>query len=227
MPGFIFFLLSLFLIASFFQVAFFFKIAYLFAAMYLLSRFWARHVRDGLKIKREFPIHAFPGDQIEVRLTVENTSWLPVPGLDFTEVTPTLLVTPPYPPQAFSLGSYAKKDFVYTLNCRRRGYFALGPMELQLNDLLGLIKPLQLYLGTEAFTIYPKIVPLQRLGLPTRSPLIALATTTPLFEDPTHVVGVRNYQPGDSPRQVHWTGPPPVLAPYWLNNLNPPLPARA
>ena len=205
MPGFILFLLTLFFIASFFQVAFFFKIAYLFAAIYLLARFWTRQIQDKLKIKRDFPLHAFPGDQIEVRLSIENTSWLPVPGLDFTEVTPTLLVSPPYPPQAFNLSSYAKKEFIYKLNCRRRGYFTLGPMELQINDLLGLIKPLQLNLGKESFTIYPKIVPLQRLGLPTRSPLVALPATTPLFEDSSHVIGVRSYQPGDSPRRVHWT----------------------
>jgi uncharacterized protein (DUF58 family) len=32
-----------------------------------------------------------------------------------------------------------------------------------------------------------------------------LATRVPLFEDPTRVIGVRDYQRGDSPRRIHWT----------------------
>jgi uncharacterized protein (DUF58 family) len=43
------------------------------------------------------------------------------------------------------------------------------------------------------------------LDLPTRSPLVALRTRTPLFEDPTRIMGVRDYQRGDSPRRIHWT----------------------
>ncbi|MGH2524767.1 MAG: DUF58 domain-containing protein, partial [Anaerolineales bacterium] len=46
---------------------------------------------------------------------------------------------------------------------------------------------------------------LQRLGLPTRSPLVALPARAPLFEDPARVVGVRDYVSGDSPRRIHWT----------------------
>ncbi|NIU61293.1 MAG: DUF58 domain-containing protein [Pseudomonas stutzeri] len=43
------------------------------------------------------------------------------------------------------------------------------------------------------------------MGLPTRSPLVALPARSPLFEDPSRVRGVRDYQRGDSPRRIHWT----------------------
>jgi uncharacterized protein (DUF58 family) len=46
---------------------------------------------------------------------------------------------------------------------------------------------------------------LQRLRLPTNSPLASLPAATSLFEDPTHVTGLRDYVPGDSPRRIHWT----------------------
>ena len=42
----------------------------------------------------------------------------------------------------------------------------------------------------------------ETLGLPTRSPLAALATHNPVFEDPSRVTGVRDYQRGDSPRRI-------------------------
>jgi uncharacterized protein (DUF58 family) len=53
--------------------------------------------------------------------------------------------------------------------------------------------------------VYPEVVPIHQLGLPTRSPLMALPAQSPLFEDPTRVIGVRDYWRGDSPRRIHWT----------------------
>ena len=54
-------------------------------------------------------------------------------------------------------------------------------------------------------TVYPRIVSLEELGLPTRSALVALPSRLPLFEDTSRIMGVRQYQPGDSPRRIHWT----------------------
>jgi hypothetical protein len=34
---------------------------------------------------------------------------------------------------------------------------------------------------------------------------VALPARSPLFEDPARVMGVRDYQRGDSPRRIHWT----------------------
>ena len=45
-------------------------------------------------------------------------------------------------------------------------------------------------LERQYLTVYPKIVPLQRLGLPTRSPLAVLPSRSPLFEDTSRVMGV-------------------------------------
>ncbi|MCJ7552203.1 MAG: DUF58 domain-containing protein, partial [Anaerolineae bacterium] len=58
---------------------------------------------------------------------------------------------------------------------------------------------------SEYIIVYPRVLPLQKLGLPTRSPLASLPAPTPLFEDPTRITGVRPYRHGDSPRRIHWT----------------------
>jgi uncharacterized protein (DUF58 family) len=57
----------------------------------------------------------------------------------------------------------------------------------------------------EYIIVYPRVVALEKLGLPTHSPLASLPAPAPLFEDPTRVMGVREYQVGDSPRRIHWT----------------------
>jgi uncharacterized protein (DUF58 family) len=53
-------------------------------------------------------------------------------------------------------------------------------------------------------TIYPHIVPLDQLGLPSRLPLGARRSDNPLLPDPSRLVGVRDYQPGDRLRDIHW-----------------------
>jgi uncharacterized protein (DUF58 family) len=76
---------------------------------------------------------------------------------------------------------------------------------MQTGDLLGMVGRSQVEVTPQHIIVYPRVVPLQRLGLPTRSPQVALPARSPLFEDPARIMGVRDYQRGDSPRRIHWT----------------------
>jgi uncharacterized protein (DUF58 family) len=60
-------------------------------------------------------------------------------------------------------------------------------------------------LAPESIVVYPKVLPLASLGLPTSSPQAVLPARSPLFEDTTRVMGVRDYERGDSPRHIHWS----------------------
>jgi len=205
MRRFVPFLLILFAIAAFLRVDFFFTIVYLFFGVYLLSRLWARRVVERLEVQRRFVSRAFQGDQVPVDVTVRNTGWLPVPWLEMHEALPVQLIAPPFHREVISLGPRERRRLRYTLNCRRRGYFAIGPLTMQTGDLLGIQRHGVAQAEPNFLTVYPRVVPLNKLGLPTRSPLVALPTGAHLFEDPARVMGVRDYQPGDSPRRIHWT----------------------
>jgi uncharacterized protein (DUF58 family) len=93
----------------------------------------------------------------------------------------------------------------YSLNCRQRGYYPIGPLTLRAGDLLGAIPTRELEVEPEYIIVYPRVIRLQKLELPTHSPLAALPDRTPLFEDPARIMGVRDYQRGDSLRRIHWT----------------------
>jgi uncharacterized protein (DUF58 family) len=57
----------------------------------------------------------------------------------------------------------------------------------------------------EYLLVYPKVVPLERLGLPAGNPFGNERTQHQwLFEDPLKTIGVREYRPGDTPRRLHW-----------------------
>src|SRR5690606_21100960 len=53
-------------------------------------------------------------------------------------------------------------------------------------------------------TVYPQVVSLQELGLPSRSPFGVLSSRQRIFEDPNRMAGVRDYVSGDSMRRIHW-----------------------
>jgi uncharacterized protein (DUF58 family) len=78
-------------------------------------------------------------------------------------------------------------------------------LNLRTGDLLGITRSVQVQVPPQHIVVYPRILPLQALGLPTRSPQAVLPARSPLFEDPARVMGVRDYQRGDSPRRIHWT----------------------
>jgi uncharacterized protein (DUF58 family) len=205
MRRFVPFLLILFAIAAFLRVDFFFTIVYLFFGVYLLSRLWARRMVERLEVNRRFVNHAFQGDQVPVDVMVRNTGWLPVPWLEMHEALPVQLIAPPFRREVISLEPHERRHLRYTLNCRRRGYYPVGPLTMQTGDLLGIERRSVAHAEPSYLTVYPRVVPLHKLGLPTRSPLVALPASAHLFEDPARVMGVRDYQPGDSPRRIHWT----------------------
>jgi uncharacterized protein (DUF58 family) len=197
------FLLLLFVIAAFLRVDFFFTIVYLLLAVVILSRLWVQQAAKQLQAVRDFTPRAFPGDRVTVDLAVHNAGWLPVPWLEIHESRSVELASSPFQ-QVVSLGRREERTFSYTVACRRRGVHPIGPLTLRTGDLLGVARRRFVRLEANHIIVYPRVVPLQQLGLPTRSPHVALPATAHLFEDPARIMGVRDYQRGDSQRRIHW-----------------------
>lgn len=205
MSRYVVFLLVLLVIAAVLRIDFFFTVAYLLFGLFVLGRLWVRRSLDGLKLSRAYTNRAFSGDDVTVRVTLHNTSRLPAPWVQAHESLPVELIAPPFHREVFSLAAGEQRYFEYTLHCRRRGVYLVGPLQARGGDLFGLEPARQTELAAESMVVYPQIVPLPRLSVPTHSPLAALPAATPLFEDPARVSGVREYQRGDSPRRIHWT----------------------
>ena len=198
------FMLVLFGLAIVLRINFFFTIVYFLVATYILVRLWSSRAVNSLRVGRQFNERAFTGDEVPVRLTVHNRGLLPVPWLELSESVPLPLQSGRFQRQALSLGAHEEWHHTYKLGCRRRGFYHVGPLTVQTGDLLGLEGRAQLRVEASPMIVYPRVVPLTDLGLPTRSPLVALPAKSPLFEDPSRLMGVRDYRRGDSPRRIHW-----------------------
>jgi uncharacterized protein (DUF58 family) len=205
MVDFLPYLVVLFFLAALLRIDFFFTILYLFVALYVLSRVWLQHAVAHLRAERRFTPRAFVGDEVQVELRVANTGRLPVPWLELYDSLSVEVMSPPHYRQAISLAPGEERRFDYRLVCRKRGYHPVGPLTLRTGDLLAILPGRQIEVAEDFIIVYPQVVPLQRLGLPTLSPQVALPTPTHLFEDPSRIMGVRDYRRGDSLRRIHWT----------------------
>lgn len=90
------------------------------------------------------------------------------------------------------------------LRATRRGYYPFGPAHLRAFDMMGLSLAERVDDLRDALIVYPRVYPLDALGLPTRDPFGAMPAMRRLIEDPALVMGSRDYQHGDSFRQIHW-----------------------
>lgn len=197
--------LLLLALAALLRIDFYFSIVYLLAAVYLLARLWMREAGGRLRFARHGTTRAFVGQQVTVEVEVHNTSRLPLPWVEVRESLPVALTSPPFRHQVLSLGAGEKATFRYMLDCRQRGYHRLGPLQAILGDPLGLEVRRLTHEARDTVIVYPRVVPLARLGLPSRAPLAVLRTPVPLFEDTTRLTGVRPYRVGDSLRRMHWS----------------------
>lgn len=177
---------------------------YLLAGVFIAGRWWSRKALASVVFERRFTRRAFPGEAVPVRLAVRNTGWLPLIWLGLRESVPAGLTVAAPPLDVVSLGPRGQAGLDYTLQTYKRGYYQIGPLFLSSGDVLGLDADHQRQGPADTLTVYPRLVPLTQLGLPSRSPLGTLRHAPPIFEDPARVVGKRDYASGDSLRRLDW-----------------------
>jgi uncharacterized protein (DUF58 family) len=191
------------LVAVLLRVHFFFYLVYVFFGIHLFSRFWSGYVLKVVQCQRRYTDRALPGDHVTVEVVLRNQGWLPVVWLRVYDSLPVQLKATSFR----YVASLLPKETVtlsYELECRRRGYYQLGPLVLSSGDLFGLRTQERRIEQPDHLLVYPRIVPLTSLALPAQTPFGAIASKQHLYEDPSRMIGVREYRSGDSLRDIHW-----------------------
>ncbi len=179
-------------------------LVYLFVGVIAAGLWWNRRSLAQLQHKRQFNSHAFLGEKIAIRLHIHNRGFLPILWTSVQDSLPVSLSVQPFFQQILSLGPGAETDFHYTVYANKRGYYPVGPLFIVGGDLFGLSKPVQLNHPAEYLTVYPNIIPLSSVQIPSRSPQGTLRHHQQIFEDPSRLFGKREYTHGDSLRRVDW-----------------------
>lgn len=178
---------------------------------------WVRASLRSVDYQRSFSANrAFHGETVELRLRVVNRKLLPLPWLEtqdeFPEAVPVegRMLYHSYNPtrrvltNLFSLRWYESVTRRYRLLCHTRGYYNFGPVTLRSGDIFGFFTSTRTAPGEDYLLVYPRVLPLESLSLPTRQLLGSLRSRQRLLTDPMRVIGVRDYSQGDSLKLVHW-----------------------
>ncbi|GBD11280.1 hypothetical protein HRbin23_00935 [bacterium HR23] len=103
-----------------------------------------------------------------------------------------------------SLKPYERVRWTYRLRCPRRGFYRIGPAILRSGDIFGFF-PRFTQVPDEAFLlVFPRPVDLPWPVLLPRRAVGDSRGVEPFHPDPSRFAGIRDYQPGDSPKTVDW-----------------------
>ncbi len=183
----------------------------------LTARLWERYALERVEYRRVFerPRASF-GECVDLRVEVVNRKPLPLSWLEIEDEMSAGLelahgrVESSHKPGRALLSSlmamrpYERVRRRYTLRCAARGEHAFGPVRLRSGDLFGFALCDRTLEVEDSLIVYPRVVPLESLGLPARNPLGDVRAHSWIFEDPSRVAGARMYRPGDSLRRIHW-----------------------
>jgi len=197
-------LIILFLVATLLRMDWVYYLVYVIGGVWLFSHWWIRRAFSHLRVSRSLTQHAFPGEQIDASVTFTNESRVPIPWLHVQDRVPFQLKDIQNYHTVMSVGSHSVAQYEYTLRASKRGYYLVGPLSLDTGDLFGFASTNWAENGTTDVIIYPQIVALETLGLPSRSPFGTQRSQQRLFADPARISGVREYAAGDSLRTIHW-----------------------
>ena len=195
-------------------------VTYLAGALLLVgltSRAWAAlaFVRVRYERKPTRP-RAFAGDTLVLESVLANPRILPLPWVEVWERLPLALQ-----PEAPRERSFAELDRVWVnrglaawpyqrlrwrrrLVCTRRGVFALGDIRVRTGDPFGFFEREKVIIDHSEVLVYPRVVPLRRLALPLHHPSLDVVSPRSYVFDPTRTATIREYQPDDPQRLIHW-----------------------
>lgn len=197
-----------------------FLIGLVLALIAAASYLWSRYCLAGVSYSRFFPrASLFYGETIPLSITIVNAKPLPLAWLRIDDEFPIAM----HPQQENDAkeqgtGASARRRLVNVLSMRwyeritrryqvrgaRRGIWHFGPAQLRSGDIFGFDIRRKTMETIDQILVYPKVVPIHELGLPSRHPFGDFSSRRRIIEDPLRMMGTREYVSGDSYRHIHW-----------------------
>ena len=169
---------------------------------WLVGYLWVRALSRNLRLTREIRYGwAQVGDHLEERFTVTNDSIIPATWLEVDDHS----TLPGYhPSRATGIGGQSASQWQTEGVCTRRGLYTLGGTTLRTSDPLGIYTLSVDDPTSTTILVMPPVLPLPSIAV---TPGGYSGEGRPRARAPEQTVGaagVREFQPGDSIRMIHW-----------------------
>lgn len=213
----IFFTILLVIIAAILRQPMLLVVAAIFFISSGIARLWSRYALLHLDYERHLSTNrVFFGENVTFDMRITNRKFLPLPWLRIEEEIPEEVILLKGKSQSsakptrsilsgfLSLGGYHRLTRRYPIQCLKRGLFFFGPTTIYSGDPFGFFRTETTLEQTEQLMVYPRILPLDALGIPSRHPFGDIRVKKHLFQDPVQVVTTRDYVNGDPLKHIHW-----------------------
>ena len=181
--------------------------------VFQLTRFYADRWSSCLSVERQVTNSELQiGESISVGLRLNNSTGYFIPWLFAEDLLSKRVTSQPdrsldvtgFPAKLYFFRPGQISLMTYQIKAVRRGYFQLGPTVLETGDLLGLHRNYRIASEPQYVLVLPKLIPLQGMNVTSRRPMGELRVNDRSMEDPTQMVGIREYRAGDSLNRIHW-----------------------
>ena len=191
-------------------------VALLFLLAGGVSRLWNRYCLSRVEYRRRLGAkRVFFGDETVFEIEITNRKPMPLPWIHIEDELPEQVKLLKGKTQQSAedrvllsnmlpINMYHRVTRRFPLKCDRRGAFLFGPTRIHSGDLFGFFRRTMMIDTMDTLLVYPRLVPLEELGIPSHQFFGDIRLRQHLFQDPVLTAGVRDYFPGDSLKRIHW-----------------------
>jgi uncharacterized protein (DUF58 family) len=181
-----------------------------------VARLWNRFCLHRVEYKRRLSQNqVFFGEEVVYEIEVTNRKALPLPWIRIEDELPEKVTLLKGKAEAsvedrviltniFPINMYHRVKRRFPMHCAQRGAFLFGPTYIRSGDLFGFFRRETKIDKVDYLLVYPRLVPLEKLGIPSRQLFGDIRLKRHLFQDPVLTAGVRDYVSGDSLKRIHW-----------------------
>ncbi len=179
--------------------------SYAFLLLVALAHFSSWAWLSGLDCQRSIDrVTVHQGESITVDVVVENRRGWPIPWLYVEDLHPVDFPRDGDNARLGVLMPGRSMRFQYRLTCPRRGYHRIGPLLMESGDLFGLQRRFVTGKRQDYVSVLPTVAYIETFTIAARRPQGPVRISNRIYEDPSRIAGVREYQRGDPLNRIHW-----------------------
>lgn len=178
---------------------------YAFFALFVVARLMIFMWMRPLEIEREISDEVVNiGDHVKVVVKIRNRSPFPILWLYAEEVLPPKMPVEGTPRRLMFVPPGRTFYLHYRVTPLRRGAHQLGPLVVESGDVFGLFKKCRVDERRDFITALPPYRIVEEFQVGQRRRLGDIEAGRSIFEDPSRIRGIREYQRGDAMKRIHW-----------------------